>query len=249
MGKSNFIRRVLKPLLQRAGIDIVRYIPPIRHAPAPASKDNVNKNELLTKLKQIFPYPDPDPSIQPFLWSLDGGGKELIEEWIGSHDVRYVLEIGSFLGGSTEHWLRASPKVVVVCVDPWQDGWAGTYAVDNGFPKFQEQLNRKDGFFYTFLANLNNYRDRIIPVRDQSPEVLVRFFLMGLDPQVVFFDATKLSDDIVVSHRLWPDAILAGDDWHWGENEGYPVQKMVKDFAAANGFQILQKFDTWMMVK
>jgi hypothetical protein len=173
----------------------------------------------------------------------------LIEDKIASKQVRYFLEIGSFLGGSTEHWLRASPNTTVIAVDPWQDGWAGTYAADHGFAEYQEQLNRKDGFFQTFLVNLKNNKDRVIPVRDRSPEILVKFYLMGLRPEIIFFDANKVVDDIAIAHRLWPDAILTGDDWNWGEEEGYPVQKMLKEFAASEGFEILQKFDTWMLAK
>lgn len=36
--------------------------------------------------------------------------------------------------------------------------------------------------------------------------------------------------DLDVCRKLFPEAILCGDDWTWGEDKGFPVQKAVQEF-------------------
>jgi hypothetical protein len=240
---ARFLLRRIRPLLHRLGIDLIRWVPIEQYSPGrrPSTPEKEGgARELVAELHRVFPFPpESDPSLRPFLWNLDGGGRELVEE-----------QIGSFLGGSAYRWLTASPELVVVCVDPWSDGWAGDYASAKGRAGFQKQLNAAEGLYRTFLLNLTQFRDRVVPVRGLSPQVLPQLFVLGFVPDLVFFDSTKRLDDLPVCHRLWPEAIFTGDDWFWADQEGdLPAQRAVKAFAAAHGFTILHQSQTWVLAR
>ncbi len=242
---------VLRPIMHRLRFDIVHYSPPKRYVPLPENQCQLPLpgEGVVEQLKEVFPYPRIDSSINPFLWSIDGGGRELIEQMIVDNDVRLILEIGSFLGGSTERWLRASRNLVVVCLDPWLDGWAGDYTAQHGYTEFRDQLNQENGFFMTFLANLWNYRTRVVPVRKKSPQGLLDLFLLNLQPDLIYVDADKKSDSIRACHQLWPSAILTGDDWNWGKGDKAPVREAVTTLASTHGFEILQQKETWVLIR
>ncbi len=154
-----------------------------------------------------------------------------------------------FLGGSAARWLQTSPDIIVICVDPWLDGWAGDYAAKYGNSEFQDQLNAKEGLFQTFLVNLSACSSRVIPVRDASPEALLKLFLLGVQPDLVFLDATKTIDDLLVCHQLWPSAILTGDDWSWELEGDFLAKDAVIKFASKHGFEVIHKRQSWLIVK
>lgn len=133
----------------------------------------------LSVIRNRYPWPDIPTSIQPYIVSLDGGGRHLVDALIEKDAVRTMLEIGSFLGGSTYRWLAYSPHLQVIAVDPWN--WrAGDFVASErnwfDWPKppdnIVHQLNARDGLYHTFLANLAEHRERLIPVRGNSPDVL-----------------------------------------------------------------------------
>jgi len=205
----------------------------------------------MVALRKQFPFPEIDSSIRPLPWAIDSGGRELITELIRERAITRVLEIGSFLGGSAELWLQTSPALSIICVDPWPDAdyWAvGDYAAQNGHFEFREQLNAPMGFYKTFLANMVNYRERLIPVRGFSPEALLPLFLAGYSPELVYIDAAKSYDDIAVSHQLWPTAVIGGDDWLWRPEENYPARQAVLRFAAEEGMEVFHRKHTWLLV-
>ncbi len=144
----------MRAALRTIGLDLVRYqvmlpgdLERDRFA-APASAD-----PLPPRLRERYPFPTP-PEGEPFLPPEPPNGRDLIEDLIRDRRLGVVLEIGSFLGGSALRWLRASPDVVVVAVDPWQDGWAGDYLGTLGYPQQRERLNARDGLFELFLRNV-----------------------------------------------------------------------------------------------
>ncbi len=187
-------------------------------------------------------------NVRPLLLSDDGGGKEIVERLLRGDDVKVMLEIGSFFGASAIRWARLKPDLVVVCVDPWSDGWTASVAAQRGHAAFEQQLNQPDGLYQTFLKNAYDHRDQIIPVRGYCPAVLPRLLLLGLEPDLIYIDATKIIDDLIICHRLWPKAILTGDDWNWGPERGFPMQQAVKRFAAMHHMKIEQQLETWHLL-
>ena len=190
--------------LRTVGLDLVRYQgdpagrPEQGQFAAPAS---------LGGCAERFPFP-PLPAGETFLPPEPPNGRDLIEDLIRERQLSVLLEIGSFLGGSTLRWLRASPDLVVVAVDPWQDGWRATTSPVAGYPDQRDGLNASNGLFEMFLRNVLPFAERVVPVRAASPMVLDELARLGLRPDLVFIDAAKLTGDLVTASELWPEAIL-----------------------------------------
>ncbi len=208
----------------------------------------ITENEVHT-LSAEYPWPVVRPTFSPADWMLDGGGKELIFARIGKGESFLVLEIGAFLGSSVKQWLAVSPNVYVIAIDPWEGDWWVDYARKNGRNSLAEQFAREDGPYLTFLSSLWKFKERLFPVRGKSPEKLYELANLGVKPDLVYFDSNKTGDDIDVVHQLFPDAILTGDDWTWGLEQGYPIRASVRKFAHKHNFKIVSDRATWVLMQ
>jgi len=208
-----------------------------------------NRSALRT-LAERYPWPEQRPDFRPIDWSLDGGGRWLVEKKIRPKSHPIVLEIGCFLGGSIRNWLSASPHAQVVAVDPWPESWdAAEYARRYDRPQWEiEQLSRDDGFYQSFLAALWDQRKRVIPVREYSPDILRTLSDLGLRPDVIFLDSDKVGTEIEICRELFPGAIMTGDDWGWRNEAGeYPIREPVQRFCQQNGRYLKVENATWVI--
>lgn len=229
---------------------------------APISRINLG----LKALRRDNPWPEFSYGEHaPFSLPLDGGGRggrEIIVEAIQTQSVELMVEVGSFLCGSTLQWLRASDKLTVIGVDPWDDNWGGYIEMTAQDPVRSRSVwhltdqevarivydVRRFGNFCTAMNNVRLYKDRFIPVRRSSPEALRYLHGRGIDPQLIYIDATKERDDLDVAHQLFPKAILCGDDWLWPDATGVlRMQQHVKAFASEHGFEIRSARQSWLL--
>jgi len=204
--------------------------------------------------------------IEPFQLALDNNGRsgrELITDVIREKKITLMVEIGSFLCGSTLQWLRASEKLTVIGVDPWDGNWAAyisRMATDpvrsrNVWHLSDAQhsaivLNlRHYGNFCVAMNNVRLYKSRFYPVRRRSPEALSYLHARELTPELIYIDAGKHREDLDTAHRLFPQAVLCGDDWLWPDETGaLRMQENVKAFAAEHGFEIRAARQTWLLI-
>jgi hypothetical protein len=104
-----------------------------------------------------------------------------------------------------------------------------------------------------FLANLWDYRERVIPIRGNSPDMLFEIHRLGAEPDLIFLDADKEGREIEICHELFPNATMTGDDWWWGRDrwwradKGYPIRKPVKDFCRQNRRFLKTSYQTWVI--
>lgn len=209
----------------------------------------------------MFPYGE----HAPFHLALDAGGdggREIILRQLIEHDVKLMVEVGCFLGGSSLHWLNAKPDLHVIGVDPWENSWARyveDMARDQNMSRHVEHLSdgevariagllREYGNFAVAVNNLYAYRDRFTPVRRYSPEALQYLKDRNVPVEMIYIDAFKHREDLDVAYKLFPDAVLCGDDWLWPDETGEMVmQNAIKDFAADHGFEIEDKRQSWVL--
>lgn len=204
----------------------------------------------LETLRQQYPWPDNRPDFAPVQWSLDGGGRWLVQEKLRRPEFNLVLEIGSFLGGSIHDWLSVSPDIHVVAVDPWPETCGvAQYAREQGKgEEVAKQLERPDGFYQTFLANFWELRDRVIPVRGYSPAVLHELAELRLRPDLIYLDSDKVGGEIELCHKLFPGAVMTGDDWGWkGESGDFPIRQPVTDFCETRNRFLKVEGATWVI--
>lgn len=218
-----------------------------------------SSQNAISTLTQRYPWPEECPDVMKRNWSLDGGGRWMVQEKLRREGINLLLEIGSFLGGSILNWLEASPDVIVAAVDPWPDS-AGVadYARKLGLGEsFAKQLEQPQGFYNTFVANMWEYRDRVIPVREYSPGILHELADLGLCPDLIYLDSDKVGTEIELCAELFPGAIMTGDDWEWkgdagqsdgdSEDEMYPIRGPVRNFCARNHRYLKVEGATWVI--
>ena len=227
----------------------------------------ISQTEPLKRLRRDHPWPEFDyANVEPFYLPLDGGGqggRELIFDAIKEHNVELMIEIGCFLCGSTLQWLRASDRLTVIGADPWDGNWAD-YIGDIALDPLQcrtvnhltdEQIAnavhnlRKFGNFCVAMNNVRQYKERFIPVRQKSPDVLHHLRQRGIMPGLIYIDADKKRADLEVARALFPGAVICGDDWLWPDETGVMImQEHVKAFAREHGYEVRSARQTWLLV-
>jgi len=211
---------------------------------------------LTERFRSQYRWPDAPGAASPYMVDIDGGGRFLVDRLLARREHPTLLEIGSFLGGSTQRWLKVSPSVEIVALDPWPDDIAADFVTRDewwsDWPAPSDDVLRtlaaRDGLYQTFLANLAPCKDRVIPVRGASEHLLDQLAASGLEPDIIYIDADKKRSDLDDCFRLWPQAQLTGDDYLWEPDRGYPMQQHVNTFAAEHDFTVRHVLHTWVLV-
>jgi hypothetical protein len=213
----------------------------------------------LDALRSRHPWPDiselnRDP---PHVWSLDGGGRELVTELIKETRPRIFMEVGTFLGGSALRWLATRPDFTLVILDHWPQELGSyvdtviasppTWVQDIEPLKPISQAIHRHGIAKVALHNLRSFRHRVIPIQmpAETGYAYVRSFV---EPEIIFIDADKQPQGFMLAHQLFPTAMLCGCDWEWqDESGGYPVRDPIHRIAALRGGIVLAKHSTWVV--
>ena len=215
----------------------------------------------LDALRARHPWPeisglDGDP---PHVWSLDGGGRELITDVIQKMRPRVILEIGTFLGGSALRWLATRPDFALIVMDPWTKdagNWVATVIASP--PVWVQDIEplkpiweaiQRHGIAKVALHNLRSFRGRVIPIQ-MPAETGCAYVRSFVEPDMVYIDAMKQPQDYMLAHQLFPTAVMCGDDWTWqDEGGGYPVRGYVHHVAGLRGCTVLAKDQTWVLAQ
>jgi hypothetical protein len=205
--------------------------------------------ESLRRINERYPWPENRPPVPSVRWAMDYGGRRLITNLIASRDVRVMLEIGSFLGGSARQWLEASSNVSVICVDPWLD-ISGPRPFIDSHPMgclFGQQLRCPEGFYHTFLSSMWDLKARVTVIRGKATDKLPELHELGLKPDLIYIDADKRGEEIAVCDALFPDALIGGDDWNWSDGYCFPIRSPARKSARNRG-RVLKHFgNTWLI--
>ena len=152
-----------------------------------------------------------------------------------------LLELGVFLGGSMHRWLNGSIDARIVGVDPFFNvtdyvaKWVGNDGRYQSYRSAIAQLAAPHGSFDTAVAANWPDRERACLIQGFSPAILPRLRTEGLRPDVVFIDNDKSMHDLWIAHALWPEAVLAGDDW--GHRSHHVLQAPVRTAKLARVFR------------
>lgn len=192
----------------------------------PAEREPYQSPEL-GAFRRTHPWPDQKPAVPPREkegW-LFPSTQEMLARFL-SNQTKLVVELGSWLGLSTRFIASRAPRAAVIAIDHWQG--SPEHQQD---PKYSALL---PVLYETFLANCWSERARIVPVRTGTIEGLERVARSGLYPDIFYVDADHgfegVSADLQAIQRLFPQAIIVGDDWNW---EG--VRRAATAFSQAAG--------------
>lgn len=200
--------------------------------------------QLLLK-EHPWPRSRPLSYVEPFSWSLDGGGRHLIQKIIESRPNATLLEIGSFMGGSALQFLQYSESLRMVLCDPWSyhltlyanslvhRKWAIQAYGMSKLLGYASLLNQYDPFLLV-QNNLYEYRQRCVLIKQPVPRAYWTCVMADLKPDIVYIDARKQRKEFWDAHHAFPNAILCGDDWSWRRRQcdSFRVREFVNEIAA-----------------
>lgn len=178
----------------------------------------------LASLRERYPWPETCPKVAPknHGWF---SGKDIFPRWAGPQ-VKVVVELGSWLGLSAKWFVNNCPNAAVICVDHWEG--SREHHKNPNYAQFLPTL------YDTFLVNMWQWRDRIIPVRSTSVEGLKEIHSLGVKPDLVYIDAAHerepVYQDTKTAIECFPDAQIFGDDWPMP-----PLQEGVRQALAEHG--------------
>ena len=154
---------------------------------------------------------------------------------------------------------RPVEKPIDWALDPWIGGpEVEKFARECRQPEWvgRQLAAHSDVIYHTFLTNLWDERQRVVPIRSTSWEALDQLAAAGLCPGLVYLDADKSGGEMENCRRLFPDALLAGDDWFWTpcpeshrtNDSDYPIRRPVRDFCERHGGHLVVDGSTWVIL-
>ncbi|KAJ1445954.1 hypothetical protein M885DRAFT_278670 [Pelagophyceae sp. CCMP2097] len=183
-------------------------------------------------------FPRHRPSATPFMhgWFLET--HERVFRAVLTDETRVVLELGSWYGASTR-WLarHVPPGSTVYAVDLWRDNFILDEQRDHystmGDRRLVSMLQRHP-LRQTFLANLWDWRDRVVPLKMTTERGVKHLVDRGIVPDVIYIDADHHYEacklDIQMCLDAFPDAILVGDDWGNYDDVKNAVTEMARKY-------------------
>lgn len=162
----------------------------------------------LSTLKESYPWPDQRPDVPPRDHGWFSGRADVFKQFTGPH-VEIFLELGSWMGKSATWFAQHCPNAMIICVDHWQ-----------GSPEHLRKEKWKKHLptlYETFLTNMWDLRDRVIPIRAKSLPGMKVVAAASVQPDIVYIDAAHDAEsvyhDLRTALELFPNARILGDDW------------------------------------
>jgi len=163
-------------------------------------------------LKQAYPWPP--KSVLTAEKNKHGwfSGGTHFAQFCGP-DVKVYLELGSWLGMSARWVADRCPNAQVICVDHWEGS-----AEHHKKIEWREMLPT---LYETFLVNMYEYRERLIPLRASTLDGMRTVHAHGVVPDLIYIDACHHEEpvyqDVSLALELFPKAQIIGDDWRFGD--------------------------------
>lgn len=198
----------------------------------------------MESLKQKYAWPQQKPNVP--LDNQTMFGNEIPFAKVLNKNMKLIVELGSWLGASTRFILDTASNATVIAVDHWLGS-----AEHAQIPIYQSRL---DHLYETFLVNCWKYKDRLIPLRNNTIDGLREIYNAGLNPDLVYVDAShdyeSVLQDLETIYRYFPSTMITGDDWNWNyQNSNFPTRRAVIEFAKRHQFKITAENKFWVIVK
>jgi hypothetical protein len=160
---------------------------------------------------------------------LDSGNKILLKKYIELLNPKVILELGAWKGLSTIYMLELFDGIVI-SVDNWIGG--------ESILKNKKQKNDIDEVYNTFLRNLYDFRDRIIPIKMDGREGIKYLSTLGIKIDLIYLDMdhtyNNVINDLETLYEYFPDVIIIGDDFEYYDD----VKKAVNEFIQKYNYKI-----------
>lgn len=175
-------------------------------------------------------WPDSKPNVKPVDhgW-LSHDTKRMLAGAL-SQDTKQVIEVGSWLGRSAKYILNTATRCELFCIDTWKG------SVEH--EARTEWAALLPNLYETFIVNMWDHQDRVTPIRMDSLRGLHECAAMGVDPSLIYLDASHEYDDVLADlvqcGYLFPDVPIVGDDWRWRG-----VKRAAQEYAEQYGHKLI----------
>ena len=186
---------------------------------------STDKFKIIKSIRQEFPFPDECPKVKENLHGWFGeGNKRLLLRYIRG-TTKIVFEFGAWLGLSTKFILDATPSdCLVISIDHWEGG-----ATIKNSEKYDELI---ESSYDTFIRNMWDYRDRLIPLRMDGNEAMHYLHDKGIIPDLIYLDMDHEYDpvkkDLGILTKYYPQTVIVGDDMKYHHGVDQAVNEMGK---------------------
>ena len=166
---------------------------------------------MMWRPSDCWPLNRPTASVFEHGWFLETHVR--VMERLLTDSTTCVVELGSWYGASTKWMADKAKNATIYAIDIWDENHIFR---DNHYTK-EKSMIRKHPLYATFLRNLWDHRERVVPLRMRTTEGLQLLKDQGLEPDLIYIDADHhypaVKADIANCLRLFPKALLVGDDY------------------------------------
>jgi hypothetical protein len=230
-----------------------------------------NHENNVKKIRRDFPQPAISEEckahpLDPVELFSKNSGRDILERClqkmdVSSKDQKLFIEFGVLFGGSCKRWLSVSETFHILAIDHWP---AEPSKVIHGLlddPKTkgslshlsQEQVNQllkdleKYGF-QQYVINCCLNPSRFTIARAKLPDILFYLYDRKIYPSVMYFDADKDWNSIEIALKLFPCAIICGDDYLW-QSEGIEnmIPTKLHEFSQEESLNLEVSGNTWIL--
>lgn len=175
---------------------------------------------------------------------------------VPADQVRTIVEVGVEMGGSTRCFLDFFPNATIICIDPWVEN----YPLPAAWQYLHQYTEPESGSLYNlFLHFMRPHRDRVIPFRGYSQEMLGKLSYLVKDVDLIYIDGDHryhgVFADLTLSSFLWPNALVTGDDWEFEAKAAkykgirFPVRSAATDFAEHFGYSLATNENSYLLTR
>ncbi len=195
-------------------------------------------------------WPKEKPVVVPFMhgWFYPGN-KIVLAQLFRQYSPKIVVELGSWYGLSAK-WMaeKLPPDAVLVCVDRWDNNFIKKSWSRRGMSwKKLAPFIDQHPLYETFLVNMWEYAQRVLPIRSDTLIGLQKIHEFGLKPDLIYIDAgheyQSVKKELTLIAKLFPDVKICGDDWKW---KG--VERAVREHAAKQKLTISTNNNCWYYI-
>jgi predicted O-methyltransferase YrrM len=192
----------------------------------------------LAELLELADWPQcPDRDYNMHGWLNEENKIELAKLIKGLPENPLIVEVGTWLGMSAEYMLELRGDVNLITIDHFKGSKEEYYKT-----KHKELI--KAGLYKQAVRNLYPYKDRCYIYKSASPQALYNIYSKGIKPDLIYIDGshyyTDVASDIGMATKLFPKAIVCGDDARWGD-----VHQALWECTARNGYVLRTVENFW----
>ena len=199
----------------------------------PLDREVAIQNNLNKIRDSLWPLEKPDVDIDVHNW-FDA---KSVMNHILTDKIRYYCELGCWTGISFLYACNKLPKeTMLFAVDIWPSNSDEFEKYCD--KKYIDQLkNHLPALYESFLVNCWDHKEKIIPLKMLTIEGLEKIHSLNVPLDMIYIDGCHyyeyVKNDIETSLRLFPDAVIYGDDYNWPG-----VGRAVIEIAKLHSFEV-----------